>query len=403
MIVTIIRRSRSKCDRFGGICRIVSDCIGVRNEDQSNGVNPSVSLGRITHTYGRNHDSFDYYKKIGLGVELSNLCNAPSRWQSTERNVSQGDKAYQSSKHVSSSVEMPWILRTVPSSWVPYMRLSRIEKPIGTWLLAWPCFWSLALAAPPGQFPDPKMLSLFGIGAVLLRGAGCTINDLWDQELDRNVERTRSRPIAARHVTSFQAGGWLVAQLMAGLGVLLQLNHFSQVLGASSLLLVSTYPLMKRFIDWPQAFLGMTINWGAILGWSAVHGSINWQIVAPLYVSGICWTLIYDTIYAHQDKKDDISIGIKSTALKFAEHSKTYFTVFAALNIVLLGSAGYAADCGMPFFLGLMGPATHLAWQIKTVDLNNPADCSKKFSSNTTYGALVFFAIIIDRLMAKSM
>ena len=165
------------------------------------------------------------------------------------------------------------------------------------------------------------MLALFGAGAVLLRGAGCTVNDLWDRDLDGKVERTKTRPLPSGAVSPLQAVGWLGAQLGLGLGVLLQLNEYSQALGASSLALVVTYPLMKRVTGWTQAFLGLTFNWGALLGWAAVRGACDWTVVLPLYFGGVAWTLVYDTIYAHQDKKDDVLAGIKSTALTFGKHN----------------------------------------------------------------------------------
>ncbi|KAF8020172.1 hypothetical protein BT93_G0774 [Corymbia citriodora subsp. variegata] len=194
-----------------------------------------------------------------------------------------------------------WIDLYLPRKARPYAHLARLDKPIGTWLLAWPCMWSIMLAANPGSLPDLKMLMLFGSGALLLRGAGCTINDLLDRDIDVMVERTKSRPIASGLLTPFQGLCFLGFQLLLGLGILLQLNNYSRILGASSLLLVFSYPLMKRFTFWPQAYLGLTFNWGALLGWSAVKGSLDPHIVLPLYFSGVFWTLVYDTIYAHQD------------------------------------------------------------------------------------------------------
>ncbi|EPS66242.1 hypothetical protein M569_08535, partial [Genlisea aurea] len=197
-------------------------------------------------------------------------------------------------------VDQSWISVYLPEKVQPYARLARLDKPIGTWLLAWPCMWSITLAASPGSLPDIKMITLFGIGAVLLRGAGCTINDLLDKDIDTKVQRTMVRPIASGVLTPFQGTCFLGFQLLLGLGILLQLNDFSRVLGASSLLLVFSYPLMKRFTFWPQAYLGLTFNWGALLGWAAVRGSLDPSVVLPLYISGVFWTLVYDTIYAHQ-------------------------------------------------------------------------------------------------------
>ena len=291
------------------------------------------------------------------------------------------------------------LVDSFPQSVQHYARLARLDKPIGSWLLAWPCFWSIALAAPPGSFPDLKMLALFGCGSVLLRGAGCTINDLWDRDLDRQVDRTKSRPLAAGHVSTLQAIAFLGAQLTAGLGILYQLNPYSQVLGASSLGLVVLYPLAKRVTGWPQAVLGLTFNWGALLGWSAVQGYCDWSVVIPLYLSGVFWTLIYDTIYAHQDKLDDARVGIGSTALTFGASTKTYLTGFALGNIAMLEVTGAVTNSGMPFHAGVLAAAMHLAWQIRTVNLSDPGDCMAKFVSNKWYGAILFTGIVADTIL----
>ena len=194
-----------------------------------------------------------------------------------------------------------WIDK-VPGHYQPYLLLARADKPIGTWLLLWPCCWSIGMVAPPGGLPDMWMLSKFALGAVVMRGAGCTINDMWDKDIDSKVERTRTRPLAAGAITPFQAAGFLGLQLTAGLGVLASLNTYSILLGASSLGLVVMYPLMKRVTHFPQLVLGLTFNWGALLGASAVLGYTPWEICLPLYCGSVFWTLTYDTIYAHQDK-----------------------------------------------------------------------------------------------------
>ena len=194
-----------------------------------------------------------------------------------------------------------WIDK-VPGHYQPYLLLARADKPIGTWLLLWPCCWSIGMVAPPGGLPDMWMLSKFALGAVVMRGAGCTINDMWDKDIDSKVERTRTRPLAAGAITPFQAAGFLGLQLTAGLGVLASLNTYSILLGASSLGLVVMYPLMKRVTHFPQLVLGLTFNWGALLGASAVLGHTPWEICLPLYCGSVFWTLTYDTIYAHQDK-----------------------------------------------------------------------------------------------------
>lgn len=295
---------------------------------------------------------------------------------------------------------LTWIDLYLPERLQPYARLARLDKPIGTWLLAWPCFWSITLAAEPGCLPDLKMLALFGCGALLLRGAGCTVNDLLDRDIDTKVERTRLRPVASGLLTPFKGLCFLGFQLLLGLGILLQLNFFSQILGASSLFLVFSYPLMKRVTFWPQAYLGLTFNWGALLGWAAVRGSLNPSIVLPLYVSGVFWTLVYDTIYAHQDKDDDLKVGVKSTALRFGNSTKEWISGFGAACIISLALSGYNADIGWPFYAFLAGASGHLAWQIGTANFSSRADCNKKFVSNKWFGAIVFSGILLGRVFS---
>ncbi|XP_030544014.1 4-hydroxybenzoate polyprenyltransferase, mitochondrial [Rhodamnia argentea] len=297
-----------------------------------------------------------------------------------------------------SNLRASWIDLYLPRKARPYAHLARLDKPIGTWLLAWPCMWSITLATNPGSLPDLKMLMLFGSGALLLRGAGCTINDLLDRDIDVMVERTKSRPIASGLLTPFQGLCFLGFQLLLGLGILLQLNNYSRILGASSLLLVFSYPLMKRFTFWPQAYLGLTFNWGALLGWAAVKGSLDPYIVLPLYFSGVFWTLVYDTIYAHQDKEDDVKVGVRSTALRFGDLSKEWISGFGIACISSLALSGYNADIGWPYYAFLIAASGHIAWQISTVDLSCRADCNRKFVSNKWFGALVFGGILFGKL-----
>lgn len=280
----------------------------------------------------------------------------------------------------------------------PYALLARLDKPIGTWLLAWPCMWSITMATTPGEIPDLKMLALFGCGAVLLRGAGCTVNDLLDQDIDKKVERTKYRPVACGVLTPFQGLIFLCFQLSLGLGILLQLNNYSRVLGASSLLLVFSYPIMKRLTFWPQAYLGLTFNWGALLGWVAIKESLDPAIVLPLYSAGVFWTLVYDTIYAHQDKEDDLKVGVKSTALRFGSLTKNWIGGFGIACIASLTLSGYNAELAWPYYPFLMVSASQLGWQIISVDLSNRADCNRKFVSNKWFGAFVFSGILFGRL-----
>ncbi|KAJ8747289.1 hypothetical protein K2173_011554 [Erythroxylum novogranatense] len=291
-----------------------------------------------------------------------------------------------------------WIDLYLPTQTRPYAHLARLDKPIGTWLLAWPCMWSISLAASPSHLPDFKMMMLFGCGALLLRGAGCTINDLLDRDIDIKVDRTKLRPVASGLLTPFQGLCFLGFQLLLGLGILLQLNNYSRVLGASSLLLVFSYPLMKRLTFWPQAYLGLTFNWGALLGWSAVKGSLDPSIVLPLYAGGLFWTLVYDTIYAHQDKEDDLKVGVKSTALRFGDSTGIWISGFGIACISSLALSGFNADIGWAFYAFLAAAAGQLAWQIWTVNLSSRADCNRKFVSNKWFGAVVFSGIVCGKL-----
>lgn len=291
-----------------------------------------------------------------------------------------------------------WIDRALPRGARPFAYLARLDKPIGTWLLLWPGLWSIALAASAGGLPDVRLVGLFSAGAVLLRGAGCTVNDLLDRDIDAKVARTRTRPLAAGTLSPRAAVAFLGGQLALGLGILLQLNAFSQALGAASLLLVFSYPLMKRWTYWPQAFLGLTFNWGALLGWAAVHGSLDLSAVLPLYLGGVAWTLVYDTIYAHQDKEDDVAAGVKSTALLFGGNTKAWISVFGAAAIGGLAAAGYSASLGWPFYAGLAGAGGHLAWQVASLDIGSRADCHAKFVSNQSFGAIVMAAIMLGKL-----
>ncbi|TMW48013.1 hypothetical protein DOY81_006901 [Sarcophaga bullata] len=281
----------------------------------------------------------------------------------------------------------------------PYIRLMRMDRPIGTYLLYWPCAWSIALSANAGCWPDFYMLGLFATGALIMRGAGCTINDLWDRDIDKQVERTRNRPLACGEITQMDAIVFLSAQLSLGLLVLVQLNWESILLGASSLGLVVTYPLMKRVTYWPQLVLGMAFNWGALLGWCATQGEVYWSACLPLYLSGICWTIIYDTIYAHQDKKDDLQIGVKSTALRFGDNTKLWLSGFTAAMLTGLTAAGLACDQTLPYYSSVGLVAAHLIQQIYSLNINNPSDCAKKFFSNNQVGLILFLGIVLGTLM----
>ncbi len=301
---------------------------------------------------------------------------------------------------VSDAVKRHWVDTHLPAWARPYARLARWERPIGWWLLLWPCWWSAALAAIAAEKagPNPWHLLLFFIGAVAMRGAGCTYNDLVDEDIDAQVERTRSRPIPAGQVSRAQAKLFLVAQALVGLLVLVQFNTYAIVLGVASLLPVAIYPFMKRVTNWPQFFLGLAFSWGALMGWAAQFGSLSWAPVI-LYVGGICWTIGYDTIYAHQDKEDDALVGVKSTARLFGAFTKPAMFALYALATLLFGFAAVLADAGPAAFAGIALGALHLLWQAIVLDIDDPDQCLKLFRSNATYGWIVFGGLVADSVI----
>ncbi|KAF8192600.1 4-hydroxybenzoate polyprenyl transferase [Pholiota molesta] len=282
---------------------------------------------------------------------------------------------------VSPPSQRTWVDHLPPKA-RPYLYLTRIDKPIGTLLLFYPCAWSITMASYALELPYTTpltYLSLFGIGALVMRGAGCTINDMWDKNLDKSVERTKDRPLARGDITQKRALVFLGAQLTTGLGVLTQLNAYSILLGAASMSLVTVYPLMKRLTHWPQFVLGLAYNWGALLGWSAVAGTVDWSVCLPLYAGGVCWTLVYDSIYAHQDKHDDVQVGIRSTALLFAERSRPILTGLSASSLALISYAGYLNSQGEAFYLGVGLATLQLARILYRTDFDNRPSCWKGF------------------------
>ncbi|EFO22690.1 4-hydroxybenzoate polyprenyl transferase [Loa loa] len=379
------------------------------------------------------------------------------------------------------------LVEVSPKSIQPYLRLMRIDKPTGFWLLYWPCTWSIALAAAPGSLPDLKMLALFGAGSILMRSAGCIMNDIFDKDYDRMVERTQSRPLASGELNNLQAVALLALLLSGSLSILLQFTWFSVAVGASSLPLVVVYPFAKRYTYWPQFVLGLTSNWGVFIAWchlcpstlltviplytatvfyTATYDTIyshqdlirttefcishslycslldqtmrvknrngviiqglynttdstglafNWGVLLGwavirdelcialplLYMASVNWTLIYDTIYAHQDKTDDLIAGIKSTALLFGDKTKYWLTGFAVLTILGFGTTGVMVQQTWPFYGTLAATGIHLAWQIGAVDINDPKDCWKKFKTNQWLGAILFTGIVAGNLLRK--
>jgi 4-hydroxybenzoate polyprenyltransferase len=289
-----------------------------------------------------------------------------------------------------------WVDSFAPVSTRPYLRLARLDRPIGSWLLLMPCWWSAALAdlAAHAAVPSVRHMILFFIGAFAMRGAGCTWNDIVDRDLDARVERTRSRPIPSGQVTVGQAAAFLIAQALVGLLVLIQFNSFAIATGIASLVIVVVYPFMKRITYWPQIVLGLAFSWGALMGWAAAFGRLDLPAFV-LYAGSIAWVIGYDTIYAHQDREDDALIGIKSTALLFGERTKPILSVFFSLAVVLLGCAGYLVGSGPIFWAALLAFAAHLAWQVRRLDIRDPDLCLVLFKSNRDAGLILFVGLLL--------
>jgi 4-hydroxybenzoate polyprenyltransferase len=284
-----------------------------------------------------------------------------------------------------------WVEGCLPKGLRPYARLARLDRPIGTWLLLFPGWWGIALAAR--RWPDPGLMALFAVGALVMRGAGCTLNDIADRHYDAQVARTRWRPLPSAAVTVPQAAAFLLLQSVVGAAVLFSLNQTTIVFGLAVLGLIGSYPFMKRITYWPQLFLGLNFNWGALIGWTAVTGRLA---VSPvlLYLGGVLWTIGYDTIYAHQDKEDDRRIGVKSSALALGRRTRPWLFVFYAGALLLWGAAGAAAGLAAVFWVGLALAAAQLSWQAAYVDIDDPADCLAKFRSNRLVGCLLLAGII---------
>jgi 4-hydroxybenzoate polyprenyltransferase len=291
---------------------------------------------------------------------------------------------------------MPWTDIWLPPFLRPFARLARLDRPIGTWLLLLPGWWAIILAG--FGVPDKDLMVLFLIGAIVMRGAGCTYNDIIDRDIDAKVERTAKRPLPSGQVSLGAAWIFLGLQLAIGLYILLQLNTPAIIIGAASLLLVFSYPFMKRITYWPQAWLGLTFNWGVLLGWAAVRGTLDWTVL-PLYAAGFFWTLGYDTIYAHQDREDDALVGVKSSALALERYTKPFVALMYLLAIALIVFASTRLIMpGWPA-LALLGAAgLHLAWQVLTLDIDDPANCLRRFQSNRDFGLLVFASLMLQRL-----
>jgi 4-hydroxybenzoate polyprenyltransferase len=288
-----------------------------------------------------------------------------------------------------------WVDSLAPPSTRPYLRLARLDRPIGSWLLLIPCWWSTALAglAAHESIPNVRYIILFFIGAFAMRGAGCTWNDIVDRDLDGRVERTRSRPIPSGQVSVAQAAAFLIGQALIGLVVLVQFNAFAIATGIASLAIIAVYPFMKRITYWPQIVLGLAFSWGALMGWAATFGRLD-PPAFILYAGSIAWVIGYDTIYAHQDREDDALIGIKSTALLFGERTKPMLSTFFATAVLLIGCAVYLIGAAPIFWLALAAFAAHLAWQVHRLDIGDPELCLALFKSNRDAGLILFAGLL---------
>ena len=295
-----------------------------------------------------------------------------------------------------------WVYRILPRGLWPYAQLARWDRPIGWQLLLWPCWWSAALAASAYARPDDSLASLlpqlstlllFLIGAVAMRGAGCTYNDLVDEGIDNQVERTRSRPLPSGQVSRRQAWAFLILQALVGLVVLVQFNSFAILLGLCSLVVVAIYPFMKRITNWPQFVLGLAFSWGALMGWAAEFGDLDGPAIL-LYAGSILWTIGYDTIYAHQDKEDDAIVGVRSTARLFGANTKPWLVGLYGGALLCFALAFASAQAPVVALAGLIAAGAHMTRQITTLDIDNPDQCLRLFKSNNVVGWLIFAGLI---------
>jgi 4-hydroxybenzoate polyprenyltransferase len=288
-----------------------------------------------------------------------------------------------------------WLLRVTPPDWRPYIELARLDRPIGWWLLLLPCWWSSALASlAQHALPNLWHLLLFCIGAIAMRGAGTTYNDIVDRDIDAQVARTRGRPLPSGRIGENAAKRFLISQALIGLAVLLSFNRFAIFLGLGSLLIVAAYPFMKRVTSWPQAVLGLAFGYGGLMGWAAAYGALAWPPVL-LYGGAIAWTLGYDTIYALQDLSDDMIAGVRSTALLFGTHVRLGVGVCYGACVILIGLALVSAKAlNVWTLLGLSAMAVHFAWQIRSLDPADGARALKLFRSNRDAGLLLFAGLV---------
>ncbi|MEP0519910.1 MAG: 4-hydroxybenzoate octaprenyltransferase [Hyphomicrobiales bacterium] len=303
-------------------------------------------------------------------------------------------------KSVADAIRGHWVDTRAPDWLKPYARLARWDRPIGWWLLLLPCWWSVALAAnSAGTTINPWYLFLFFVGAVAMRGAGCTYNDFIDRDIDAQVARTKSRPLPSGQVTVLQVQFFIAIQALIGLVVLLQFNNFAIVLGFLSLPIIAIYPFMKRISNWPQVVLGFAFSWGALMGFAVTFGELTQVAPFFIYAGAILWTVGYDTIYAHQDQEDDAIIGVKSTARTFGDNSQLLIGSFFGGAILMIAIGIFSAGGGVASALGLAVFATHLGWQVASLQTDNPDRCLMQFRSNRNAGLLLFAGLALDTLM----
>jgi 4-hydroxybenzoate polyprenyltransferase len=292
--------------------------------------------------------------------------------------------------------------RFAPEAMRPYLRLARLDRPIGFWLLLLPCWWSVGLAEVSLglPYPNPWLLTLFAVGALVMRAAGCAYNDYVDRDYDARAVRTASRPIPSGQITPAEALAFAAICALIGLIVLVQFNSYTIKLGAASLLLVAVYPFLKRFTYWPQVVLGLVFNWGALVGWSAVMGSVGLPAIL-LYFGSVLWTIGYDTIYAHQDREDDVMLGLRSTAIRVGDHTVTFVGALYAGAIVLWLLAGFLAGTHLIYFTAVVLASLQMAWQVTTLDTTDAANCLRRFRSNRDVGMAIFLGLAADMILSK--
>jgi 4-hydroxybenzoate polyprenyltransferase len=292
--------------------------------------------------------------------------------------------------------------RFAPEAMRPYLRLARLDRPIGFWLLLLPCWWSVGLADVTlnQPYPNPWLLTLFAVGALLMRAAGCAYNDFIDRDYDARAPRTASRPIPSGQVTPAEALAFAAMCAIGGFMVLVQFNSFTIKLGAASLVLVALYPFTKRLTHWPQVILGLAFNWGALVGWAAVMGSIGLPALL-LYAGSVLWTIGYDTIYAHQDREDDLMLGLRSTAIRFGASTVTWVGAFYAGAVVLWLLAGSLAGTHLIYFTAVVLASLQMAWQVTTLDTNDAANCLRRFRSNRDVGLVIFLGLAADMVLSR--